>query len=260
MNHARKLPFAAILVRDEDNARQVYEGIEELAESIRAHGLLQPLLVYERKQKTTRDYHLRAGFRRYKALALIRETERRFLDEVPVIVKSGNDVDAAVDGLVENLARKSITPGELALGLSRLATGIKQREIADRVGLSPSYVSNLLHIWGTFSETERATFVAGKIAADVAHALADLAPEARAEAFKAAQDAATAEVEGGNGVGDPKRAARKAAREATRPRPTVKQVQTYLSEACPDEGRYWQGVRMGLEWAIGKRKAVPGPS
>lgn len=257
MTRIRKIDFKTIIVRDEDNARQNYLGIEELAADIAERGLLQPLIVYERKQKTTRDFILKGGFRRYKAICLLRETDKRLFAEVPIMVKSGNDGDALLDNLAENVQRKNLTPGELAFGLARAAKTLTQAEVARRLGLSPGYVGGLIRAWEAFDEPTRKAFVEGKIPSDVAMMLADKPAEEVAAVVAAAATAEAVAVESGNGNGHA--AARKATREATRTRPTAKTLIAFAAEHGKENG-YWLGVRHAAEWAAGKRKSVPGPS
>lgn len=256
MTHPRTMQFKAIVVRDEDNARQAYRNIAELAASIRASGLLEPLVVYERKGKNDRTYILKAGFRRYRAICQIRESERRFLDDVPVVVKKGNDQDGQIDNLAENIQRDSLQPGEIALGLSRLATGIKQADLAKRLGISASYVGTLLRTWAALDEKGRAAFVAGKIPSDVAAQLAGKNPGKLAAVVHAADEAEAREKS--NGRGDGQKAARAAARKTARTRPTHKEIRAFVESKCGAEEGYWLGVRRGIEWVTGQRGVPDG--
>lgn len=115
------------------------EGLEELAESIRIHGLLQPIAV------TPKDggfYEIIAGERRWRACKLAGVTE------VPVIIKEVSAQSAAELSLIENLQRENLNPVEEADGYKALIEefGLTQEEAADRVGKSRSAVANLLRI------------------------------------------------------------------------------------------------------------------
>lgn len=115
------------------------EGLEELAESIRIHGLLQPIAV------TPKDggfYEIIAGERRWRACKLAGVTE------VPVIIKEVSAQSAAELSLIENLQRENLNPVEEAGGYKALIEefGLTQEEAADRVGKSRSAVANLLRI------------------------------------------------------------------------------------------------------------------
>lgn len=275
-SHARKMDFSDITVRPEDNARHVYRGIEELAADIEKAGLLQPLVVYERKQKNTRAYILRAGFRRHRAIELIRKRVRGFMAEVPVIVRHGNEMDALGDNLRENIQRESLTPGEIAQGIARMATGLKVPEIAESLGLSKTYVGNLLKAWQAFDQSARVAFMEGSIPVDVAFQLATEPPTRVSEVLSKARTKAasggTSRKGSGNGRTAPNghakakdvpdaKAVRKAVREETRTRPTVRQIDAFVKEHCTEEAiakeDFWRGVLAGLEWAIGRRGSAP---
>lgn len=287
--HPRYVKFDQITVDEGDNARQNYTGIEELATDIKERGLIQPLLIYVKKIHNDRIYSLRAGFRRYRAVCQIRKEDKKFLDDVPCVVKSGNDVDAAMDGIAENWQRKSLSPGELAFGLWKLAQGVKQAEIAKRLGMKAPYVSRLIKAWETFDEKTRTAFVAGEIPVDAAFRMIDLEAEKRTEVVAKATEAADKvekseeeavakegkqpdlpDTESTEAVEERKtkakekvatvrkKAAREVVREATRTKPTTKQVLAKAGEIEADRG-YWYGVKMGLEWAGGARQRIPNP-
>ena len=114
------------------------EGIQELADSIRAQGLIQPVVV----RKLADRYELIAGERRWRAAQLAG------LQEIPVVVKEVNDQTAAAMALVENLQREDLNPVEEAYAMSNL---IKQfdwthQEVADAVGKARATVSNSLRL------------------------------------------------------------------------------------------------------------------
>ncbi len=114
------------------------EGLAELAESIREHGLLQPLVV------RSRDAHweIVAGERRWRALMLL---ERR---AAPAIVREFTDEEMLLVALVENLQREALSALEEARSYERLADefGLTQRDIARRVGKDRSTVANALRL------------------------------------------------------------------------------------------------------------------
>lgn len=114
------------------------EGIEELAQSIKEKGVLQPLLV----RRTTHGYELIAGERRFRAARLAG------LREVPVIVREADEREALELALVENLQREGLNPIEEAHGYHRLVEqfGLTQDEVARRVGKNRSTVTNSLRL------------------------------------------------------------------------------------------------------------------
>lgn len=117
------------------------EALEALADSIRRHGVLQPILVRPMKDG---GYQIVAGERRWRASRLAG------LDEVPVYIRELDDKQTAQLALVENLQREDLNPIEEALGYKSLmeSTGATQEEIAKTVGKSRSAVANSLRLLG----------------------------------------------------------------------------------------------------------------
>jgi ParB family chromosome partitioning protein len=115
------------------------DTLKELANSISAQGIIQPLVV----RKVTYDkYEVIAGERRWRAAKIAG------LKEVPVIVREINDQIALAIGLIENIQRESLTPLEEAKALRKLIEDFKMthEEISHVVGRSRSSVSNLIRL------------------------------------------------------------------------------------------------------------------
>ena len=127
--------------REQPRKRFDEEALAQLAESIREHGILQPLLV---KPQTNGTYLLIAGERRWRAARMAG------LAEVPVIVKDLSDQEAMEIALIENLQREDLNPVEEALGYKELMDtfGFTQDQVAKRVGKSRSAVANALRLTG----------------------------------------------------------------------------------------------------------------
>ena len=117
------------------------ESLEELAESIRAQGLLQPILARPHPSMPGR-FEIIAGERRWRAAGLAG------LHEVPAVVRTMTDSEAAVAALVENLQRENLNPIEEAEGLQRLTTdfGLTHEAIGYAVGKSRSHIGNMLRL------------------------------------------------------------------------------------------------------------------
>ncbi len=113
--------------------------INELADSIREHGLLQPIIV---KPMTNGRYRIIAGERRWRAC---RKAE---LSEVPVIVKELSEQEVMEVALIENLQRQDLNPVEEALGYRTLMQtyNMTQEQVATRVGKSRAAVANALRL------------------------------------------------------------------------------------------------------------------
>lgn len=115
------------------------ERLEELATSIRQHGVLQPILV----RRSPQGFEIIAGERRWRA------AQKAGLQTVPVIVEEEIDEEKKLElALVENLQREDLNPIELARGVQKLIEtfGLTQEEIAARIGKKRSTVANLLRL------------------------------------------------------------------------------------------------------------------
>jgi ParB family chromosome partitioning protein len=123
------------------------EGIDELAASIRQKGLLQPLLV----RRAGAGYELIAGERRFRA------AQRAGLEAVPVAIREADDRESLELALIENLQRENLNPMEEARAYKRLGDdfGLKQEEIARRVGKNRSTVANSLRLLQLPGEVQR---------------------------------------------------------------------------------------------------------
>jgi ParB family chromosome partitioning protein len=133
------IPLAEI-VPNPDQPREAFspEGIEELAESIREKGVLQPVVV---KKKGT-GYELVCGERRLKAALL------SGLEKIPAVVKEVAESDLLEWALVENIQREDLNPLEEARAFERLVgeRGLSQEEVAKRVGKNRSTVTNAIRL------------------------------------------------------------------------------------------------------------------
>lgn len=114
------------------------ERLDELAESIRERGVIQPLIVREAHGQL----ELIAGERRWRACQKIE------VEEVPVIIRDATDVEAMEMALIENLQREDLDPIEEAEAYARLFRefGLKQEEIARRVGKNRATVANAIRL------------------------------------------------------------------------------------------------------------------
>jgi ParB family transcriptional regulator, chromosome partitioning protein len=114
------------------------EALQELIDSIRQHGIIQPLIV----RRIDGGHELIAGERRWRAAQEIG------LAEVPVIVRTASDSEVLELSLIENLQRTDLNPIEEAQGYSRLAEefGMRQEDIALKVGRSRAAVANAIRL------------------------------------------------------------------------------------------------------------------
>lgn len=144
-------------------------ALYELAESIKAQGIMSPILVRQLKQgQAAGKYEIIAGERRFRAAKLAG------LDSVPVLVRDVPDEAAAAMALIENMQREDLNPLEEAQGLQRLIRefGMTHETAAQAVGRSRSAASNLLRLLN-LAEPVQTMLMAGDI--DMGHARALLA-------------------------------------------------------------------------------------
>ena len=114
------------------------EKIEELAQSIKENGLIQPIIV---RQSPVIGYEILAGERRYRA------SIEAGLTEVPVIIKKLSDQDMMVHSIIENLQREDLNPIEEAKAYqSLIEKGYTHADIAAKMGKSRPYITNLVRL------------------------------------------------------------------------------------------------------------------
>jgi ParB family transcriptional regulator, chromosome partitioning protein len=147
--------------------KRMDEGaLYELAESIKAQGVMQPILV---RKIASGGYEIIAGERRFRAAKLAG------LTEVPVLVRDVSDQNAAAMALIENMQREDLNPLEEAIGLQRLIKefGLTHEQAAQSVGRSRSAASNLLRLLN-LAEPVQTMLVAGDLEMGHARALLSL--------------------------------------------------------------------------------------
>jgi ParB family chromosome partitioning protein len=163
------LPVEA-LVAGPFQPRQIMEpaALEELADSIRERGILQPILVRPDPDKKG-QYQIIAGERRWRAAQLAQ------CHEVPVHVRDLSEADAMAAALVENLQRTDLNPVEEAEGFNRLMDdySLTQEDLARAIGKSRPHVANMLRLLklpdGVRAELKKGTLSAGHARALLSH-------------------------------------------------------------------------------------------
>ena len=131
----------SLIEPDKNQPRSEFDedALNELAENIRQHGVLQPILV---RPLDNGGYKIVAGERRWRAARLAG------LDEIPVYIKELTDLEAAEISLIENIQRKDLTPLEEAAAYETLMEtyGLTQQQVAEAVGRSRSAVANSVRL------------------------------------------------------------------------------------------------------------------
>ncbi len=157
------LPLSALQAGKYQPRQQIKsEGLQELAESIREQGIMQPLLV---REVAPGKYEIIAGERRFRAAQLAG------LSAVPVLISMADDRAAAAMALIENMQREDLNPLEESQGLARLIAefGFTHEAAAKAVGKSRSAISNLLRLI-QLAKPVQAMLMAGEL--DMGHARA----------------------------------------------------------------------------------------
>lgn len=164
----RMLPIRLIDPNREQPRRSFDEAaLKELAASIRAVGVLQPIIVAPAGER----YTIIAGERRYRASRLAE------LDEIPAIVRDWDSQKRLEAALVENLQRDDLNPMEEAMGVRRLMdeAGLTQEKAAERLGKSRPAIANLLRLL-TLADSVKQLVSEGKLSAGHARALVTVDP------------------------------------------------------------------------------------
>ncbi|HDZ08651.1 ParB/RepB/Spo0J family partition protein [Pseudohongiella sp.] len=153
------------------------EALQELAESIKVQGVMQPIVV---RPVPGDRYEIIAGERRWRA------TQLAGLDTIPAVIRLVGDESAIAMSLIENIQRENLNPIEEAMALKRLQEEFEltQQEVAEAVGKSRTTVTNLLRLM-SLSHDVRLMLERGDLEMGHARALLGLPAEQQSEAAKA---------------------------------------------------------------------------
>lgn len=140
VSRQKVLPIASLRI-DPDQPRKTFdeEALEELAASIKEHGVIQPLIVAPLDDTT---YQIVAGERRYRA------SKKAGLTELPVVVRTFTDQNRLEISLIENIQRRDLNSVEMAVAYAKLRDqfNLTGEQIAGRVHKSPSAVANTMRL------------------------------------------------------------------------------------------------------------------
>lgn len=206
------------------------ESLQELADSISQHGIIQPLTV---RKLSSGYYQIIAGERRWRAARLAG------LQEVPVIVIEADDRKAAELAMIENLQREDLNPMEEAAGFQSLIESyhMTQEEAAQRVGKSRSAVTNALRLLG-LTPSVRKLVEEDKLSAGHARALVPLSPSLQ-------ESAANAIVSGGLSVRQTEALVKRLSAEKKEAQAKDPDEVDYLAEAQNElKARLCRGVKI----------------
>jgi ParB family transcriptional regulator, chromosome partitioning protein len=160
---------------DEAQPREAFdqEKLVELSQSIRAHGVIQPITV---RKVGENSYRIVAGERRWRAAQLAG------LAEIPALVRTVREDDLLELALIENIQREDLNPIEIATAFHKLSVNyrLSHEQIAERTGKDRSTVTNFLRLL-KLSEKARQALVAGEISMGHARAILNLDPAQQAK-------------------------------------------------------------------------------
>ena len=150
-----------------------YEEMEDLVESVKKHGILQPLIV----SKTEKGYQLIAGERRLRAAQILE------LEKIPAIVRNVAEAEKLELALIENIQRQNLNPLEEAYAYKKLIDefSLTQEQVADKVGKKRATISNILRLLDLPQEIQKA-LAENKIT--IGHAKVILSQEGRNNQLK----------------------------------------------------------------------------
>lgn len=211
-------------------------ALNDLADSIRRHGIIQPLTV---RKLASGYYQIVAGERRWRAARMAG------LSEVPVVVIEADDRKAAELAMIENLQREDLNPMEEAAGFQSLVQSyhMTQEEAAEAVGKSRSAVTNALRLL-TLSPTVKTLVEDGSLSAGHARALLPLSPELQ-------ESAARSVIAGGLSVRQTEALAKKLGTEEKEPADPPSDQVDYAAEAQKDLSSH---LGRGVKIVTGRKK------
>ena len=266
------------------NAREDLGDIDGLMQSIREVGLRTPLWVLHQETKRRPQgvsesefkrhrYYLVAGFRRHEAIKRIQAGNPGAFDEIEVTRFKGSVAEAQVLNITENIQREDLSPVEIANAvLLLLNLGFKQNEIAQKIGKSPTWVSNAIEFRRAATPQLRDAVQEGKISYVLGRQIASLNDgDQREKVSELTEEESPSE--NGEEPQDPKkgRAAdidiRTKIRESSSRiiRPTIGELRQQLAALRVSKvggdgfGDYELGLLVGMEWCLGEKKTLQRP-
>lgn len=238
---ARQVPVKAIVPnRFQPRLDPQDSSIDELAESIRQHGVLEPVIV----RPLAKGYELVVGERRWRAATLAG------LESIPAVVRDMSDRESIAVALVENLQREQLDPIEEARGFKRLMElfDVTQEELAAEIGRSRSSVANSLRLL-TLEEEIQEMLRAKKISVGHAKVLLGLPPgEARVELARQVAEGGLSVRETEalvQGQGETRKPVRKATTARRKVDPSIRSLEERLESALGTKVRVTHRARGG---------------
>ena len=164
----REIPLSRIVPNPNQPRHKMDEqNLQELMESIKMHGLIQPIIVRPAKKS---GFELIAGERRWLAC------KKLDMDHVPAIIKNYSDLEASAAALIENIQREDLNAVDEAGAYKQLMDnhGLTQEELSGRLGKSRSFIANMIRLLALPGEIKE-LIIEGRLTAGHARALLSLA-------------------------------------------------------------------------------------
>ena len=259
------IPFDSIQFHPEiTNPRDELKDIDDLISSLKSVGLQVPLTVIEDGKK---NVFLVVGFRRHEAIKRIRSGDPRAFRHVEVKKFKGSLAEAQVLNITENIQRSELTPMEICRSVEILMNlGYKQKEVADKIGKSQTWVSNAMQFRKQAVPQLQEAVKTGEISYGFARDIATLPDKEQREKVKTLTKTAS-KPEQDDVKGPPKTnkavdaQVRKVVRESSGRviRPSTSEIRYEVTKLSDGPGDFELGVKIALEWALGERKTLRRP-
>jgi len=257
-----EVPFESLVCDTDFNSREQYKGIAELAESIKASGLLQNIGVCENKDGPDGTYFVVYGFRRYLAIEKIRaDLGPEAFANIEVVLNDGTREELRERNLKENIDREQLAPYEIALTIKKMVNaGLEQRDIASRLGRPQSWVSYHYKVATKLAPADWQAFRAGTLTLEQALHIADVDEDAQGEVVTKVTEADT-RTEARQIAKDAAAAAGTRRKYTNKGRPTSKNLAQYVSDVSFDASAsglsrtgksFANGLAAGIRVALGE--------
>lgn len=264
-----QIPFDSIEFSDEiTNPRDELKDIEDLMSSIRSVGLQVPLTVLHEVTNVDGEkkdrYCLIVGFRRHEAISRIRNQDPNAFRTVEVKKFKGSAAEAQVLNITENIQRSELTPIEICRGVEILLNlGYKQKEIADKIGKSQTWVSNAMQFKRRATPQLQEAVREGSVSYGFARDIATLPDREQRKRIKQIQGSSDDKKDKAKEV---ETGVRKEVRESSGRiiRPSTAEIryevqQLHMGSDGDGLDDFDHGVRAALEWALGEKKTLRRP-
>jgi len=264
-----QIPFDSIEFSTEiTNPRDELKDIDDLMASIKSVGLQVPLTVLEsaimpgHKEKR---YYLIVGFRRHEAISRIRAQDANAFKTVEVKKFKGSAAEAQVLNITENIQRSELTPLEVCKGVDILLNlGYKQKDIADKIGKSQTWVSNAMQFKRRATPQLQDAVKDGDVSYGFARDIATLPDKDQRDRVKQIKDSGS--TDDGSSAKDVETGVRKEVRESSGRiiRPSTAEIRYEVQKLLIDNNAdglddFDSGVLAALGWALGENKTLRRP-